>query len=86
MEPTEPTDTGFACGPRSNIVSALVTRFSEAPVAYGVGEGYILEVWASEGGTTWTALISNPEGVSCVIGLGESWRQIAPKADAPATL
>jgi hypothetical protein len=36
-------------------------------------EHHIVEIWASEDGSTWTVLLSRVDGVSCIMGAGSAW-------------
>lgn len=64
------------CAPREEVVKQLGAQFSESPVSRGVtGDGMLLEVFASPQGT-WTAVLSEPTGVSCLVSGGESWQSI----------
>ena len=39
--------------------------------------GALYEVLTSPDGKTWTAILTPPGGLTCVIGTGEYWEQIA---------
>lgn len=67
---------GLMCAPREEVVKQLGIQFSEKPVSRGVtGDGMLLEVFASPQGT-WTAVLSEPTGVSCLVSGGESWQSL----------
>lgn len=64
------------CAPRDEVVAQLGAQFSEIPVSRGLtGDGMLLEVFASPQGT-WTAVLSEPTGVSCLVSGGEAWQSI----------
>lgn len=64
------------CAPRDEVVKQLGLQFSETPVSRGLtGDGMLLEVFASPQGT-WTAVLSEPTGVSCLVSGGEGWQSI----------
>ena len=64
------------CAPRDDVVKQLVAQFSETPVSRGLtGDGMLLEVFASPQGT-WTAVLSEPTGVSCLVSGGEGWKSV----------
>ncbi len=50
----------------------LAVDFHEARILTGIaGDGSIVfELWASVGGATWTALVTDAEGTSCMIASG----------------
>jgi hypothetical protein len=65
-----------ACGRRTDLLKELADRYKEAPVAIGLASnGSLLEVLSSGGGTTWTIIITAPNGTSCLVAAGEDWRQ-----------
>ncbi len=64
------------CAPRDEVVKQLGAQFSEAPVSRGMtGDGMLLEVFASPQGT-WTAVLSEPTGVSCLVSGGDGWQSV----------
>jgi hypothetical protein len=63
-----------ACGEREEMVSRLGNLHAEHLVAAGLqDERHIVEIWASEDGSTWTVLLSRVDGVSCIMGAGSAW-------------
>ncbi len=52
----------------------LDSRFSESQVAIGLAtNGQLLEVFSTGDGSTWTIVITKPDGMSCVLTTGEGW-------------
>lgn len=67
----------FNCAEHSQVVESLDSHYSETLQAVGlINQGAILEVFVSESGT-WTMLVTNLEGRSCVVFAGESWEALA---------
>ncbi len=65
----QPTDM-----PRGELVKFLGERYAEAPVAIGLSEsGGVIEVFAAADGSTWTMILTMPDGLSRVIQAGEAW-------------
>ena len=65
------------CGSRPEILKQLSSRFKEAPVALGLSRnGSVVEVLTSEDGETWTILVSQPNGPSCLVAIGEGWEEL----------
>lgn len=62
------------CDTRANILAYAEERLKETPVVIGVSSaGTLIEVLASEGGTTWSIISSAPNGgLTCVLTVGES--------------
>jgi hypothetical protein len=66
-----------ACGPRSELLKQLSQRYSEAPVAVGLAsDGSLIELLTSGNGASWTLIVSQPHGPSCLIAAGESWQSL----------
>lgn len=64
------------CGERQNFISHLGKNHHEATTAMGLtSSGKVIEVLTSEKGT-WTIIVTNPEGRSCLIAAGEDWEAI----------
>lgn len=76
-------DGSTPCAERNNIVQTLDSQYEESPRAIGlVSKEAVLEVFVSETGT-WTVVVTNPEGVSCVLAAGQSWEEIPVASNAP---
>ncbi len=64
-----------ACNPRTDVLRHLATKYGEAPVAIGVtNKGGLVEVLTTGDGNTWTIIVSQPNGTSCMVAAGEGWR------------
>ncbi len=62
------------CTQRAEIVTQLAGKYKEVPVAIGVNsKGHLVEVLSSEHGRTWTIIVTSPDGMSCVVSVGEDW-------------
>jgi len=65
------------CDQRASIIGHMAEKYREAPVAIGVtSTGSIVEVLTTGDGTTWTIIVSNPNGTSCLVAAGEGWRAL----------
>ena len=74
------------CTARAEVLGHLDSKFSEAPVAMGLANnGGVIEVLSSGTGTTWTIIITMPNGVTCLLAAGESWESLPLIAAGPAT-
>jgi hypothetical protein len=75
--PATDTAAAPACGPRSELLKQLSQRYSEAPVAVGLAsDGSLIELLTSGNGASWTLIVSQPHGPSCLIAAGESWQSL----------
>ncbi len=73
-----------ACAKRDALLSQLANRYGEVPVAIGVANGRLVELLTAKDGITWTIILTNPQGVSCLIASGDGWRPITPVSTDPA--
>jgi hypothetical protein len=65
------------CDQRASIIGHMAEKYREAPVAIGVtSTGSNVEVLTTGDSTTWTIIVSNPNGTSCLIAAGEGWRAL----------
>ena len=68
------------CGSHNTVSDNLKKTYSEAPVSMGLTTGGgIIEVFASDEGS-WTMVITQPNGVSCLIAVGQDWETL-PKTE-----
>ena len=73
----------MVCGERQHLVRHLGDAYSEAPSNLGLAAtGSVVEVLTSERGT-WTILVTEPSGVTCVVAAGESWENLPRVAMGP---
>ncbi len=64
-----------ACNPRTEVLGHLAKKYGEVPVAIGVtNKGGLVEVLTTGDGNTWTIIVSQPNGTSCMVAAGEGWR------------
>jgi hypothetical protein len=61
------------CGPRGDLVAHLGDKYQERQVGYGVAGAFaIMEIYVSATGT-WTVIVTDVAGVSCIVAAGEGW-------------
>ena len=74
MAATAAASAQFACLPHGKLVDLLDGRYSEQRVAVGLeSNGRLFEVFAADDGSTWTMVITTPDGASCVVAAGLEW-------------
>ncbi len=67
-----------ACGKRADMVRVLDENYGEVRRGGGLaGPTAIYEIWASDATGTWTILKTYPNGVACVVAVGEGWHDDA---------
>ncbi len=68
------------CMLRDTMVSYLENRYSERHVSTGLTyTGRLLEIFATDDKTSWTAILTNPKGVSCYLTSGAEWQSFNPE-------
>ena len=66
----------IVCAKHAQIVEYLKDEFQELQGAYGlVGDKAILELFLSPQGATWTLVITDVSGKSCILAAGDLWEQ-----------
>ena len=69
--------------PSCGRAEAVSERYKEAPVALGLASnGDLLEVFSSDNGSTWTIIVTSPNGTSCLVAAGQDWQPAKPVAKA----
>ena len=64
----------MACGTRDAVVAKLDKGYGEVRRGKGLaGSTAIFEVWASKKTGTWTILKTTPNGLTCIVALGDNW-------------
>lgn len=70
------------CAERAALLSSLHREYSEAPKGVGLASnGSVMELLTSTDGKTWTLLMTQPNGTSCVVAAGEAWDSLPQIAD-----
>jgi hypothetical protein len=76
-----------ACGTRDSVVRNLGEKYGEVRRGVGLtGSTAIFEIYASEVTGSWTILKTTPNGMACVMAVGEGWQDdtgIATPAGSP---
>ncbi len=73
-----------SCAGRSEITSWLSSELFEQSTGNGLRhKGGLIEIWTAPDGSTWTILLTLPNGTSCLLDSGTNWHQ---KVRAPRYL
>lgn len=73
------------CAPRTDVVKVLAAKYQESPRVVGlINEKAMMEIYASPKGT-WTMVVTNEKGVSCVLADGEAWDERPAVALGPSS-
>jgi hypothetical protein len=61
------------CGAPADVATWLARHYDEVPLARGVqGDGRLFELYAGKAGATWTVVVTDPSGESCIVNEGTS--------------
>lgn len=65
------------CGARDLIVDRLKMKYHESHRASGLGtDTKMVEIWASPESGSWTILITQADGQSCIAAAGQNWLEL----------
>ena len=68
----------LSCANRDAMVKVLTRRYHEAPRAVGLANpSAMIEIFTSKAGT-WTILLTQPDGASCIVSAGDDWQENPP--------
>lgn len=80
MAAAAPPANAAGCAMRDIVVERLQSKYAEAMVAGGLQGSHdnkmaMLEVWSSEKTGTFTVIMTNAQGLSCILAAGTDWFQ-----------
>ena len=65
----------MVCGSRADIISQLQKKYGETRRSVGLQQGRgIVEIFASEQSGSWTILVTDTRGKSCLMAAGEAFQ------------
>ena len=63
------------CNERDNVHDMLGKKYGETTTAIGVtNTGGLVEVLTDPKDSSWTIIVTTPQGMSCLVAAGEGWR------------
>lgn len=73
------------CGKRDEIITQLEKKYGETRRSVGVQQGRgVVEVYASAETGSWTILVTDPRGMSCLMAAGEAFEfEAIAEVDTP---
>lgn len=72
------SQTMSRCAPQATVAVQLARNYAEAPIASGRQQnGFIIQVYATADGSTWTVVLTSPNGTSCLVAAGERWKAVS---------
>ena len=79
-----PAAAQVPCGPHADVLSHLAQRYGEKPQVVALtDQGNLMEIVVSPAGT-WTILITQPQGPSCIVATGKEWEEVAAPVEPGA--
>ena len=67
------------------LIKQLAGKYQEYPAGRGLNtRGYMVELFTSENGT-WTIMVSQVNGITCLVNAGQGWRALPPAAPEERT-
>jgi len=73
------------CEDHAHMVLRLGTKFHEVRAEVGENQyGWLIELFESANGKTWTLVATRPGGPACVFGIGGDWQTVAPVKGDPS--
>ena len=80
--PQSPLTT--ACHTQADLTEMLNQKYAELPSAVGLqSNGHLVEVFVSNDGTSWTIVVTRPDGWSCIVAVGEHWEPLPGPISGP---
>ncbi len=66
------------CADRVTVRAQLESDFEEVVVGLGItiDEQIVFELWLSPDGSSWTFILTDTEGITCMAGNGKDWQQL----------
>lgn len=72
------SQTAINCADRAEVIEFLARQYKEKPAATAqINQKAIMEVYAADNGS-WTLIVTDVTGRSCVILAGKSWEALPP--------
>lgn len=70
-----------ACADRASIVDQLKGKYQESHRASGLQtDKRLVEIWTSPASGSWTILITDVDGTSCIAAAGRAWLDLGDEA------
>jgi len=72
------------CEDHEHLVRRLAAKFHEERAEVGENQyGWLIELFESANGETWTLVATRPGGPACVFGVGGKWQTVTPVIGNP---
>jgi len=75
------------CEDHRDMVRRLEAKYHEQRAEVGTNQyGWLIELFESADGETWTLVATRPGGPACVFGVGDHWQSVTPVKGVPSAL
>ena len=72
------------CGSRDSVTKLLSSRYKEAPIAIGmVADRGVMEIYVANETATWSIVVTNPQGKTCIIAAGQNYEGVQALLEGP---
>jgi len=79
------TAQGRVCGDREQLIGLAEKQYGEKLILRGLTKRQtVVEIFSNEDGSSWTALITHPNGLTCVADAGEGLEVFNPAYGDPS--
>lgn len=89
MAATAPPAFAASCGARDSVVENLKDKYSEQLTVGGLqktrGSQAVMEIWSSVETGTFTVLLTQANGITCIVAAGTDFFEALPKLVAEGT-
>ena len=73
-----------ACHSHADLAEMLNQKYAEQPSAVGLqADDHLVEVFVAHDGTSWTIVVTRPDGWSCIVAVGEHWESLPDPVTSP---
>lgn len=70
------------CGVRAAFIKAFKDKFNERAVVMALtGRVNVVEVYSTKSGSTWTMIVTDTDGRTCIIAAGQNWKDLIPEIE-----
>ncbi|MVO17849.1 hypothetical protein [Parasedimentitalea huanghaiensis] len=82
MAATAPPALAASCGVREDVIYQLENKYSEKLTSGGLqtapAENSMVEIWSSDQTGTFTVLMTQANGISCIVAVGTDYFDVGP--------
>lgn len=65
------------CADRAQVTADLLKQYKESPRGLGItNSGAVLELLRTPSGSTFTIIVTTPNGLTCLVAAGEGWEAL----------